>query len=507
MPSGSYLAKIMAVFFGTSNPTQAGVLARGLKQGKFRKLASRIYSDDLHSPVEEIIRHYRLEIAAHFYPSAVISHRSAIEPSIQGTLHLTTDGASSTHKLPGLVIRAWQGPPPQPDDIQTTFGENILYTSSQPRAILENLQTAKPRENDQPKTLPQQDFEIWLDRHIRILGIAWLHQMLGQTEALAARLQWQASHKRFQDIANAVLGKPSRHRFATEVGKARAKGTPFDPQRLDLFQKLHVRLAKEAFQSTRATPPAEAGNRAFWEAYFSNYIEGTKFTVEEAQAIVYLKNNVHDNLLRKRPADAHDILETYRLIHDRNISASTPDSPGALIEILKRRHARMMASRLDVQPGVLKTTNNMVGSRTFVAPELVEETLARGWQLCRTLPPAAHRALYILFLVAEVHPFNDGNGRVSRLCMNAELEAAGQGRLIIPTSLRNDYLTVLEALTSSGNPEPYIAFGHKLIEINNHLPFDSFEATHKYLLQAGALDETPVFFNLGSLAANQPKTT
>ncbi len=28
-------------------------------------------------------------------------------------------------------------------------------------------------------------------------------------------------------------------------------------------------------------------NRAFWEAYFSNFIEGTKFTVEEARVIVY----------------------------------------------------------------------------------------------------------------------------------------------------------------------------------------------------------------------------
>jgi fido (protein-threonine AMPylation protein) len=51
---------------------------------------------------------------------------------------------------------------------------------------------------------------------------------------------------------------------------------------------------------------------------------------------------------------------------------------------------------------------------------------ARGWPAGRELPSASARALYVLFLIAEVHPFNDGNGRISRLGMNAELEASGQ---------------------------------------------------------------------------------
>ena len=67
--------------------------------------------------------------------------------------------------------------------------------------------------------------------------------------------------------------------------------------------------------------------------------------------------------------------------------------------------------------GVFKKRNNEFGARVFVAPELVEETLARGWPAIRELRSATARALYALFLVAEVHPFNDGNGRISRLAM------------------------------------------------------------------------------------------
>ena len=204
------------------------------------------------------------------------------------------------------------------------------------------------------------------------------------------------------------------------------------------------------------------------------------------------------DLEAKRPQDAHDVRETYRLIIDPKISGEIPKTDAQLKEVLKRRHARMMASRAAVEPGVFKKKNNEFGSRVFVAPELVEETLTRGWPASRGLTSGAARALYILFFIAEVHPFNDGNGRISRLCMNAEMEAAGQARLIVPTSLRIDYLSVLEALTARGDPDPFVSFGHKLIDLNSRMPFDSLDHGHKYFRDTGGLDEQvgPVFHGL-----------
>lgn len=66
------------------------------------------------------------------------------------------------------------------------------------------------------------------------------------------------------------------------------------------------------------------------------------------------------------------------------------------------------------------------------------------------------RAVFMMFLVAEVHPFADGNGRTSRLLMNAELSAAGEQRIIIPTVFRNNYLASLNALSHNATPEPLI---------------------------------------------------
>src|SRR5271165_3933641 len=55
-----------------------------------------------------------------------------------------------------------------------------------------------------------------------------------------------------------------------------------------------------------------------------------------------------------------------------------------------------------------------------------------------------------MFLVAEVHPFSDGNGRVARIMMNAELVASGETRILVPTVYRTNYLMALKALSQNG---------------------------------------------------------
>jgi len=61
-----------------------------------------------------------------------------------------------------------------------------------------------------------------------------------------------------------------------------------------------------------------------------------------------------------------------------------------------------------------------------------------------------------MFLVSEVHPFIDGNGRLARLVMNSELSAAGDCRIIVPTLFREEYLDCLRVLTREGNPVPFL---------------------------------------------------
>ena len=74
----------------------------------------------------------------------------------------------------------------------------------------------------------------------------------------------------------------------------------------------------------------------------------------------------------------------------------------------------------------------------------------------RRLRDPLHRAIFMTFLVSEVHPFLDGNGRLARIMMNAELAAADQVRVIIPIIYRSNCLSALRALSGNSWPESII---------------------------------------------------
>jgi Fic family protein len=81
----------------------------------------------------------------------------------------------------------------------------------------------------------------------------------------------------------------------------------------------------------------------------------------------------------------------------------------------------------------------------------VAGTLRRGFDIGQELVGPFERAAYTMFLVAEVHPFEDGNGRIARIMMNAELVAAGEVRIIVPIVYRANYLSALRGATHNGN--------------------------------------------------------
>jgi len=111
-----------------------------------------------------------------------------------------------------------------------------------------------------------------------------------------------------------------------------------------------------------------------------------------------------------------------------------------------------MGGRPQAAPGEYKERPNRAGMTYFVHPELVRGTLRAAFPLRETLPPGLARATFAMFVAAEVHPFADGNGRVARLLMNAELSAVDACRVMIPLSYRDEYLAALRALSLNDNP-------------------------------------------------------
>ena len=82
--------------------------------------------------------------------------------------------------------------------------------------------------------------------------------------------------------------------------------------------------------------------------------------------------------------------------------------------------------------------------------------MRQGFELYLSLETAFARAVYMMFLVSEVHPFADDNGRIARVMANAELVAAGEERILVPTVYRANYLSSLKALSQAQDPGPIV---------------------------------------------------
>jgi len=425
-------------------------VSRAVAAGKLRKLASRLYTRNLTDPAEAIVRRNLWPIVAGYYPGGLIADRTALEnaPAEDGSVCLVTKGGKDV-TLPGLTLRPRRGQGPHPTDRPFVSG---LYLSSTARAFLENMKASRARSGQFARTLSRKDLEARLEAMLRMAGEGALNTLRDEARSLAAPLALDAEWRHLNELIGTLLGTRDAT-LSAPTAKARKLGKPYDPQRLDLFQTLHAALRNHPPVSRLAPQrgPEGHGTLAFFEAYFSNFIEGTEFEVAEAAGIVF-----DGRIPAERPEDAHDVLGTWRLVSDASEMTRIPARFAELTDRLKHRHATVMSARPDKRPGEFKSTGNRAGATVFVAPDLVLGTLERGFELYRSLESPFAKAVFMMFLVSEVHPFADGNGRVARIMMNAELVAAGEERIVIPTIYRSNYLTALKALSQTGRAEPLI---------------------------------------------------
>ncbi len=328
--------------------------------------------------------------------------------------------------------------------------------ASRARAFLENLRPTRNR-SGVTRALSRGEVEDRLERILRVDGGDALNRLRDQARELAPALTAERELAILEDVVGSLLGTRTVA-ISGPAAIARVAGRPYDTDRLKLFEALAAALRDNPTARRSAPPATDAAvraNLAFIDAYFSNYIEGTEFEVDEAIAIVF-----EQKIPARRPQDAHDVLGTYSILSDpvemTQSSLALADQPDRVVALIRRRHARIMEGRPEIGPGEIKTEVNRAGGTTFVAPELVLGTLERGIEFFRTLDSPFARAAFLMFLITEVHPFTDGNGRVARVMMNAELAAAGEMRILIPTVYRDNYLSALRVLSREAHPIPLI---------------------------------------------------
>ncbi len=438
------------LILGSSDPKISREIKRLVDKGRLRKIAPRIYTADLITSPEVLVRRHLFALLGKLYPDSLLSHRSALEfqPTSTGQIFLSY-GYTKRIKLPGVTVRLLQGPGPVEGDHTIAPG---LRVSQRERAILENLSISR-QSGPESKNVARSYLEQRLDQIVRIHGEEELYQIRDRARQIADSLGMTREYRLLDKIIGAILSTHSSKVLSSSVAIARAAGHPYDPDRLNLFEILFRELKQSDFERR---PEKNTSNEsfeafAFYESYFSNYIEGTIFELDEAKTIIETQQ-----ALPNRNLDSHDILGTYRLVSNRVEMNRIPRSPSELTEIIQSRHAILLGARREVNPGMFKDVINRAGQTVFVLPELVRGTLMKGYDLYAALEDPLSRAMFMMFLISEVHPFLDGNGRLARIMMNAELFSAQQSKIIIPTVYRDDYLLTLRRLTRKNEPIPYI---------------------------------------------------
>lgn len=476
-------------------------VSRRVTQGRLRKLASRLYTRDLRTEAETLVRRNLWDVVAGYFPGALVADRTALElePAPDGSVCLVTQRGADID-LPGIVLRPRRGAPPTPDD-QPFLGD--LFLSAPARAYLDNLRPSRGRRGRLPRTLRRPEIEARLERLVAAAGENAANRLHDDARRMAPRIGRVAERADLDAILGALAGTREA-RLSAPVARARAAGHAYDPARVALLGGFVAELLRTPHPSVEPHPRDGIGQAtlAFFEAYFSNYIEGTEFTPEEAEEIVF-----HGRIPADRPTDAHDVLGVWRIVSDPTGMRRVPRSADDFLDLLRERHAVMLANRPEAAPGRFKTAANRVGAIEFVRPDAVVGTLERGMEMYKTLDSPFRRAAFIHFLVSEVHPFVDGNGRVARMMMNAELVAGDQERIVIPTVYRDNYIAGQRALTAGHGAHAMLRMLDFAWGWTAAVPWRDFETTMATLRTCHAFDTDEQSDRLGTRLAMPPVPT
>lgn len=403
--------------------------------------------------------------------------------AVDGFLYVATSGGRQAPLvLPGMTIQPVPGPGPLPGDTDMPAGTRM---SGAVRALVENVSTGPGRPARHRAGL--RAVEDRIEMYARSAGAARIRSLLDQLDVIAGSFDQAAVEAvRTRLAATLTTFNGTAPQVSSPLLTARIAGAPFDGHRITMIEQLIEVLTARPPTPRPVTLPMERWAwLPFFEAYFSNFIEGTKFDVDDARAIAIDGIPIDGKL-----EDCHDVAATYRLAVDTADRVRVPASGQELVEILRERHRVLMAARPDNHPGVLKSRRNFAGGYEFVAPELVVGTLDRGFATLRQLHDPLARAVAMMALVTECHPFDDGNGRVARLTANAELSAAGEVRIVIPTVYRNNYLTGLGALSNgTGKGEPLVAVLEYAQRWTGAVDWSDYTATNAILMTCNAFED------------------
>ena len=249
-------------------------------------------------------------------------------------------------------------------------------------------------------------------------------------------------------------------------------------EQLNFLDRLKTELDGQRPLPEEVTRKINTKLRLDWN-YHSNAIEGNTLSYGETKALLlhdrYIGNHEgrfyreilgHDSVIKDLILNVSDLVTeqvyplSQSLIRDLHKSmlvdeyyseAITPDGQPTAKKIV---------------PGQYKTLPNSVRKSNgemffYTEPTDVEFEMNSLLETYRTNPEGLHpvaMAAYFHYRFIRIHPFDDGNGRLSRILMNLLLFRAGFVPAIIPVPERSRYIEILGTVDATNNLAPFVAY-------------------------------------------------
>ena len=272
-------------------------------------------------------------------------------------------------------------------------------------------------------------------------------------------------------------------------------------------ERIHERIIEKKVRLDSHRPLSDAIVRRLHEnmeieyTYNSNAIEGNTLTQRETQLIIqegitisgkslseHLEAKNHPKALRYveslvgRDLEETDVLKVHELIFS-----------GVLENAGKYRNAQVYIQGSDFMP-----------PPAFEVPELMKALLKWLKENPEELRPIEIAAIFHYRLVS-IHPFDDGNGRITRLLMNLLLMKHGYTLTVIKRVDRRRYYDTL-GKADRGDLKPFVNFVARSVEQSLDIYLNSIETTdqkNQFLTLAEAAKMTPYSQEYLSLLARR----
>jgi Fic family protein len=230
--------------------------------------------------------------------------------------------------------------------------------------------------------------------------------------------------------------------FISEVNKVRWHKS---------LENIKSNFSKERISMPKSARDKEIQSFMIKFTYDTQKIEGSKLTLRETANLLEHAISPKEKPVRDaKEAEAHKEI-FYEMLKSRDIS----------LAIVLLWHRKLFNSTKPDVAGKIRSHGVAISGSRFIPPSPVEvEPLLDdffSWynkNKGKLHPIELASRVHLKFVT--IHPFSDGNGRISRLMMNFVLNKHGYPLLDIPYEDRNSYYNALERSQTKKNEQLFI---------------------------------------------------